>query len=119
MLWNTWGSVIYLGVQWLQTVLVARFLGFEDAGIFSLAMSVTNIFYALSIYGMRNFQISDIDGKYTASNYVFSRVVTGLVSLVLCSIFVVINGYDFKKAICIIVYMIFKLSETILQFGHI
>lgn len=113
VLWNTWGSVIYLGVQWLQTVLVARFLGFEDAGIFSLAMSVTNIFYALSIYGMRNFQISDIDGKYTASNYVFSRVVTGLVSLVLCSIFVVINGYDFKKAICIIVYMIFKLSETI------
>lgn len=110
--WNTWGSVIYLGVQWLQTILVVRLLGYEEAGVFSLAMSVTNIFYALSVYGMKNFQISDIQAKYSAGNYVLSRVVTGVSSLLLCSIFAIINGYEFGQIVCIVAYMIFKLSET-------
>ena len=91
--WNTWGSVIYLGVQWLQTILVVRLLGYEEAGIFSLAMSITNTFYAISVYGMRNFQISDIKKKYSAGNYVLSRVVTGGISLIMCSVFAIVNGY--------------------------
>ena len=110
--WNTWGSVIYLGVQWLQTILIVRLMGYEDAGVFSLAMSVTNIFYAISVYGMKNFQISDIEGRYTAGNYVLSRVVTGVGSFLLCSVFAVINGYDLRQVLCIIAYMLFKLSET-------
>ena len=110
--WNTWGSVIYLGVQWLQTILVVRLLGYEDAGVFSLAMSVTNIFYSLSVYGIKNFQISDIDAKYSAGNYVLSRMVTGAGSLFLCSIFAIVNRYDTRQIICIIAYMVFKLSES-------
>ena len=113
ILWNTWGSLVYLGVQWLQTVLVARMLGYEDAGTFSLAMSITNIFYALSVYGMRNFQVSDIDEKYTSNDYVFSRVVTGAGSLLLCVGFVILNRYNFQQTVCITAYMIFKLSEII------
>ena len=110
--WNTWGSVIYLGTQWLQTILVVRLLGYEDAGVFSLAMAVTNIFYAISVYGMKNFQISDIDAKYSAGNYVLSRGVTGISSFLLCSIFAVINNYDIRQITCIVAYMVFKLSET-------
>lgn len=110
--WNTWGSVLYLGIQWLQTVLVTRILGYEDAGVFSLAMSVTNIFYALSIYGMKNFQISDMEGKYSPGNYVSSRVVTAGGAFLMCVCFTLLNGYDQKQSLCIILYMLFKLSES-------
>ena len=113
VLWNTCGNIIYFGVQWLQTILVARVLGYKDAGIFSLAMSMTNVFYALSIYGMVNFQVSDIEGKYSAGNYLISRYITGIVSLLLCLIFDIVNGYSFKQTLCIISYMFFKLSETL------
>lgn len=112
ILWNSWGSIVYVGVQWLQTVLVARLLGYEDAGIFGLAMSVTNIFFAISIYGMKNFQISDIEEKYTAGNYLFSRVITGGGAFFLCTVFAIVNQYDIKQTICIVVYMLFKLSES-------
>lgn len=112
ILWNSWGSIVYLAVQWLQTVLVTRLLGYEDAGVFSLAMSVTNIFYAISLYGMKNFQISDIDEKYTAGNYLLSRVVTGGGAFFLCTIFTLVNQYDLKQTTCIVAYMLFKLSEA-------
>lgn len=112
VLWNTWGSVLYLGTQWLLTVLVTRLLGYDDAGIFSLAMSVANIFYALSIYGMKNFQISDLKSKYTPGNYVVSRMVTGAAALLLCVGFALVNGYEREQTLCIILYMLFKLSES-------
>lgn len=112
VLWNTWGSVLYLGIQWLLTVLVTRILGYEDAGVYSLAMSVANIFYALSIYGMKNFQISDMERKYSPGNYVVSRFVTGGGAFVLCTLFALINSYSTKQTLCIIVYMLFKLSEA-------
>ncbi len=112
VLWNTWGSVLYLGTQWLLTVLVTRLLGYDDAGIFSLAMSVANIFYALSIYGMKNFQISDLKRKYSPGNYVVSRMVTASGAFLLCIGFVLVNGYEIKQTLCIIIYMLFKLSEA-------
>ena len=56
ILWNSWGSIFYLGCQWLLTVLVVRLAGVEESGILSLAMSVSNIWYSLAVYGMRNYQ---------------------------------------------------------------
>ena len=64
IVWNSVGSIFYLGCQWLITVLVVRLSGVDEAGVLSLAMSVCNIWYCLSVYGMRNFQISDTENKY-------------------------------------------------------
>lgn len=61
MLWNSVGSIVYMGGQWVLSVLVVRTLGYTDAGIFSLAMSLTNTFYSLANYGIRNFQVSDLE----------------------------------------------------------
>ena len=60
--WNSIGSIFYLGCQWLMTVVVVWIAGLETAGILSLAMSVSNIWYSFAVYGMRNFQVSDTVG---------------------------------------------------------
>ena len=53
MLWNSFGSLTYLGCQWLITILVVRLAdGYDDAGTLSLAMSVYNMFSSLAIYRM-------------------------------------------------------------------
>ena len=51
MLWNSFGSLFYLGCQWLMTVMVVRLSnGFDAAGTLTLAMSVYNIFSSLALY---------------------------------------------------------------------
>lgn len=112
ILWNTCGSLSYLGVQWLLTVLTTRLLGYEEAGILSLAMSVTNVFYAISIYGIKNFQVSDTEDKYSSAAYLSSRLVTGFGSLCLCVLFLAVGGYRMYQSVCIFHYMCFKLSES-------
>ena len=94
MLWNTVGSVFYLACQWFLSVVVVRVGSYADAGILSLAMSITNIFATIALFNVRNFQVSDSDGEYTNGEYVFHRHLTCIGSLVLCAVFVLAYQFD-------------------------
>ena len=86
--WNASGSMIYLAGQWLVTVMVTRFFGYDDAGVLSLAMSISGSFQSIALWGIRNFQISDNENKYSDSNYTMMRGLTCIVSLVACMIYI-------------------------------
>ena len=86
MLYNTIGTSIYLGLQWLITILVVRASGYEDAGILSLAMSISNTIYAISSFGMRGYQSSDIKEEFDNYTYVLSRIITCLIGIIIGSI---------------------------------
>lgn len=54
----SFGGAFLMFTQWLIAVLLARLGGFADAGVFSLAMSSSNVFTFFGSYGMRNDQVS-------------------------------------------------------------
>lgn len=112
ILWNSWGSIFYLGCQWLLTVLVVRLAGVEESGILSLAMSVSNIWYSLAVYGMRNYQVSDVTDKYKNGTYIFSRWITGFLSLAGCVIYTAVISYSLEQKLCILIYFLYKLTEA-------
>lgn len=116
--WNSVGNLIYLFTQWLATVIVARLLGFDQAGVFALAMSLGNAFFCIALYGMRNYQISDLDEKYSDRAYILSRLITLAASLAVCVIVVFVNSYSFYQRVCVIVYMTFKISEALADVYH-
>lgn len=106
------GNYVYLGAQWIISVLLVRLGGFEDAGYFSLAMTVGNMFGLFGGYGLRSFQVSDINNRYSNSTYAVSRLFTVFASLVLCLAYSVISGYSFRIVFLIMLYMAFKASEA-------
>lgn len=112
IIWNSVGSIFYLGCQWLITVLVVRLSGVEEAGILSLAMSVSNIWYCFAVYGMRNYQVSDTQNKYNDGTYIISRIVTGLASLAGCLVYIMLIPYDAYQRWCMIIYFIYRLTEA-------
>ena len=75
MFWNTVGSLTNLGCQWLITILVVRLSdGYSAAGIYSLAMSIFNMFSQLAQYRMYTVQIADVERK----NFSFLYYVYGV-----------------------------------------
>lgn len=118
-LYNTAGTLFYSFSLWVIVVVVARFFAsYDTAGIFQLAISVTNIFFAVSTYNMRTFQVSDTKAVYSAGEYLGMRFVTGGLSLVLCVLYAIFSGYSLRVIACISVYMIFKLNETMADVYH-
>lgn len=113
IMWNSAGSIVYLLTQWLITILVVRLAGVSAAGDFTLATSVNNIFYSIAMQGIRNYQVSDVKGKYKDGTYICSRIMACIFSLVVCTSYCLLIGYSAKQKICIIVYCLFKMAEAL------
>ena len=113
ILWNSAGSMVYLITQWLITVLVVRMAGVSVAGDFTLAMSVNNVFYSIGMQGIRNYQVSDVKGKYKDGTYICSRMMACALSFIICTCYCLVIGYSAKQKVCIIVYCLFKMAEAL------
>lgn len=113
IMYNTLGTLIYFFCQWLTTVLVVKISGYDDAGVLSLVISMTNIFFCIAAYGIRNYQVSDIKYKYTDSDYFITRLLMILISFVLFIISLYLLDYDDYVVLCSLVYIFFKFGEAL------
>lgn len=119
LFWNTIGTIFYLAAQWLTTVLIVRLTGnYEDAGLYSLAMSVSNVFYMVAIYNVRNFQVSDIEEQFTNEDYVFHRLFVMSIAFVSCLLFALVSYTDWYTIGILVSYMVFRLGESFVDVLH-
>ncbi len=118
IIWNTVGSLFYLMCQWLMTIAVVRFSnGYADAGVLSIAMSVTMIFSVFALFNVRNYQVSDSENLYSSGDYLFHRFFTCSLAFLSCAIFS-LTVYDSYVALCIVAYMIVKVAEAFADVLH-
>lgn len=119
IVWNTIGNIIYLGCQWLLSVVVVRISGsYADAGILTLAISITNIFTTLALFNVRNYQVSDVSEKYAQPNYISHRIITCSAAVILCTMFMLVSGYRLGTALSIMAYMLMKTVEAFADVFH-
>lgn len=111
ILYNSVGMSINLACQWLTTVLVLRLSSdFTNSGLLTLAMSVTNIFYAIATFNLRAYQVSDVKGKYKDYVYLQVRTVTCLAAFLCCLVYSAVFYRD-VRFIGITLYMVFRVIE--------
>ena len=106
------GMVFYLGCQWLSILLVSNLSGNTSAGVYNLAISISNPFSAIALYGIRAYQISDINDRFSSRIYVSARVVTAGIAFLLCAGRVFISRYDTHTSICILAYVFLRVAEA-------
>ena len=119
VMWNTVGTTVYMCCLWMLTIIVVwLYDDYLNAGYFALAMGITGFFYHIALQNTRSYQVSDTDGEYTDSEYVSSRVVASIVSVVLCVIFVFLFDYSAIQRSVVILYMLFRSTEAIIDVMH-
>lgn len=118
ILWNTVGSLVYLGLQWLSTIVIVYLAGYSAAGDLSLAMSASNFLISFSLYGMRTYQVSDQNNKYPPELYLGSRFLTCVGAILLGVGLVLVGQYPARQAGCILLYLLYRLSEATVDVLH-
>jgi len=111
-LYNTVGNLVYMAALWLISVLTVHLSGFEDAGVFSIAMSVGNIFFFIAVYGMRSFQASDSLYQYSPGEYCAVRWITTGVAAVCLAGYLAFTGYSFYIIAAVVFYTLYKFAEA-------
>lgn len=92
-LWNTVGIGVWGMVFPILTVVSTQLVGAEKAGMFSMAFAAGTLLMFLSNYGVRNFQVSDIDEKSSFSSYQVNRWITSAIALIAGLLYCTVRDY--------------------------
>lgn len=113
MLWNSVGSILYMGSQWLITVLVVVLSdSYENSGLLSFAMSTGVMFGSVALFKVRTFQISDVDNQFSQQNYIGFRLITISFAFVFCLLYLGLITDDVSYIVVSVVYLLFKGDEA-------
>ena len=91
--WNTVGVGLWGMVFPVLTIVVTQLAGAEQAGMFSLAFVTALLLMFVGNYGVRNFQASDLDEKYSFADYQANRVLTVVIMVVAGITYCKFRGY--------------------------
>lgn len=115
-MWNSASGMMNAVQSLIILVFITRFVGIEEAGIFSIAYAVGVLLQMFATYGVGNFQITDIKEKYSFSDYFWNRSITVLVSLALlagyCALKSAFNDYSAEKTLIVLLIGAWKLVDS-------
>ncbi|MBR2712257.1 MAG: hypothetical protein IKE73_00960 [Bacilli bacterium] len=120
-IWNVIGLSFNSFISLILLILVKRINGIETAGIFTYAFSLSCLFFIISSFYNRTFQVSEYKREYSFGDYFTSRIIFVVISFILGIIFCFINGFEKYKVFVILLLLIYKSIEAICDsiFGQI
>lgn len=108
------GNIISAIFMWLITWYLVRINALEDLGILSLVQSLGLMFFVFCTFKLINVQITDVNKKFSESDYYLTRVFSSILCFLLVSICVFLSNYKLWVKICGLVYA-FYYSLVILK----
>ena len=112
-IWNSIGSFLQSAISPILLIVITRLNGVGDSGLFSFAMSLSVVFWAISLWGGRTYQVSDVKEEFSSGDYIVVRFISSLIVAVFSISFCVLSGYDLIKTELIMVLVSFKILESI------
>lgn len=112
-IWNSLGSLLQSAISPVLLIVITRLNGIDDSGLFSFAISLSVVFWAVSLWGGRTYQVSDIKREFSSGGYVAVRFIASLIVAISAVAFCFLNGYNTTKTGLIMILVTFKILESI------
>lgn len=121
-IWNSIGGMLNACQSALLLVVISRTNSIEDAGVFSIAYAIACLAVSMGKFGMRNYQATDLNEKYSYNTYIASRIITSI-AMMLIVVFYIGKGiwfldYDSEKCIMVLLLGVMKLFDAIEDIVH-
>ena len=112
-IWNSLGSFLQSAISPILLIIITRLNGIDDSGLFSFALSLSVVFWAVSLWGGRTYQVSDVRREFSSGDYITVRFVTSLIVIISAIAFCLLNGYNATKTSLIMILVVVKILESI------
>lgn len=83
--WNTAAGLLNAAEAVFMSMIVTRTTGLHDAGLLTIAFAVGNIMMTIGKFGVRNYQVTDVEHKYDFEDYIVLRIFS-TIFMILCSV---------------------------------
>ena len=121
-IWNTIGGLINAFQSVIILMVLTRSLDMEYAGIFTIAWAIANLVITIGKYGVRNYQVTDVNEKYSFNDYFSNRVIVSILMIIFTCIYVcflsISNQYAFDKTVIVFLMCYLKLIDSVEDVFH-
>lgn len=80
-IWNTAAGLINAAEAVIMSMIVTRITGLTDAGMLTIAFAVGNLIMPIGKFGIRNYQVTDVENKFSFVIYLKARFITVVLML--------------------------------------
>lgn len=109
--WNTIGLASWGVVFPVLSIVVTQLVGAEQAGMFAMAFTVALLLMFVANYGVRTYQVSDLEEEHSFSDYQANRILTCAIMLAVGFAYGAFRGYGGEMmTICAGVY-VYKMVD--------
>ncbi len=106
----------------LLLLIISRCSQTEEAAIFTIAYSVGSLLLFVGKYGVRNFQVSDINHEFSFGEYKHNRIITTIIMSIFGLIYVMwgyfAKDYTIYKCLCMIILIAPRIIEALEDVLH-
>ncbi|HEM6309615.1 TPA: lipopolysaccharide biosynthesis protein [Streptococcus suis] len=107
--WNLIGTISSTLISIVLLFIVSRLTSAKMADVFSIAFTLGQQFLVIGLFGVRNYQSTDMCEQHTFSSYFFSRILTTLLMILFGIVYIISVGLNGEK-FWIILFMILYRS---------
>lgn len=111
-LWYTMGTMCSSATSFLLMIYVTRILGVDEAGVFSISYSVGQLMLSIGWFGIRQFQVSDINEEFKFSDYLSLKLFMTIIMMVGCLIYSVFLHFNTYKMLVTFLYCLFLICDV-------
>ena len=110
--WNMMGSMTNALSTMFLLVVVNRLCGEAEGGVFSIGHAVGQLMLTIGTFEVRNYQSTDIRGKYQFADYLGFRILSCFCMMAVSIIYVIVNGYTFYKAMIAVLLCLYRAVDA-------
>ena len=111
-IWNILGTGLNAFTSLFFLIAVTRINGINEAGIFTLAYSTACILYVVGTYAGRIFQVTEASKEITDKDFIFNRLLSCLLMMVITVVFVLLKRYNLYKSSIFILLSFYRCLEA-------
>lgn len=121
-IWNSASAMLNSFQAVIILMVISRIDNIIDAGNFVIAYAIANLLIMVGRYGIRQYQVSDINEQFVFSEYLVLRIITTIIMMISAIVYIGIlyyNGsYDAEKSIAVILVCGLKAVDAFEDVFH-
>ncbi|HFI0346023.1 TPA: lipopolysaccharide biosynthesis protein [Streptococcus suis] len=111
--WNMLGTISSTAVSIILLLIVSRLASPSIADSFSIAFTLGQQFLVIGLFGVRNFQATDVNESYSFSAYLLSRIITILFMIISSILYLNLAGFTDEKYWTIIFMVLYRSCDAL------
>ena len=116
IIWNSIGGALNAGQVAIMLIFISYKMGHITAGMITISYAVANLFMSAGKYGIRNYQVTDIEEEYGFGDYLLNRITTVVLTLIIAVIYAIycyrFQGYSIDKTFILFEVIVLKMIDA-------